>query len=202
MLGDSLAAGTGAARPDEGLGPRLATGLRAAGLPTALQVLAVPGAVSSALAAQVERARAEGADLALVVVGGNDLIRGVAGADSVAHLGRAVADLRRAGSVVLVVPVPDLSVVAHVPAPLRELVRGASSALRAAQARAVVQAGGRVVEPSAATTARFAAEPRLFSADRFHPSSAGYAVLAAEFLPAVREAAGSRPDATGAGPGP
>jgi len=191
VLGDSLAAGTGAARAADGLGPRLAAGLRAGGVATALDVVAVPGAVSPGLAAQVERARAGRPGLALVVIGGNDLVHGVPAADSAAHLRRAVGDLREAGAVVVVVPVPDLSVVAHVPAQLRDLVRGASSALRAAQSAAVAAVGGRVLEPSAGLTARFAAEPALFSADRFHPSSEGYAVLAAEFLPAVREAAGA-----------
>jgi len=193
VLGDSLAAGTGAARAADGLGPRLAAGLRAAGVPAHLDVWAVPGAVSPGLPAQVERACAGHPGLALVVVGGNDVIHGVALADSVGHLHRAVADLRAAGAVVVVVPVPDLSVVAHVPPQLRDLVRGVSSTLRAAQSGAVRDAGGRVLEPSAATTGRFAAEPALFSADRFHPSSEGYAVLAAEFLPALLEAAGVVP---------
>lgn len=200
VLGDSLAAGTGAARAADGLGPRLAAGLRAAGVPTLLEVVAVPGAVSPGLAAQVDRVRARRPGLALVVVGGNDLIHGIPVADSVEHLHRAVADLRAAGAQVVVVPVPDLSVVAHVPPQLRDLVRGASSALRAAQSRAVAGAGGRVLEPSAATTARFAAEPALFSGDRFHPSGEGYAVLADGFLPELLEVARAV-HAAGAGPG-
>ncbi|OMQ16517.1 GDSL family lipase, partial [Modestobacter sp. VKM Ac-2676] len=37
-----------------------------------------------------------------------------------------------------------------------------------------------------ALSARFAAEPRLFSADRFHPSSAGYALVAEALAPHLR----------------
>ncbi|MEU8612754.1 SGNH/GDSL hydrolase family protein, partial [Actinoplanes sp. NPDC048791] len=35
----------------------------------------------------------------------------------------------------------------------------------------------------------FAVDASLFSADRFHPSSAGYAVIAESLAPAVRAAA-------------
>nr|WP_240895463.1 GDSL-type esterase/lipase family protein [Kineococcus siccus] len=200
-MGDSLAAGTGAPRPGDGLGPRLADGLAAGGAPTALRVLAVPGAVTRDLGPQVAAACAWPADVALLVVGGNDLVHGAPVEESVAHLERAVADLRAAGADVLVVPVPDLSVVVHVPPPLRPVVRAAAAALRAAQAAAVLRSGGRTVEPSAATTARFAAEPDLFSADRFHPSGAGYGVLAGELLPALAAVVRRRPGTTRAGPG-
>ncbi len=37
--------------------------------------------------------------------------------------------------------------------------------------------------------ARFAADPALFSADRFHPSAAGYAVIADALAPHVPAAA-------------
>ena len=201
VLGDSLAAGTGATRAADGLGPRLAATLTDAGAPASAHVVAVPGAVSPDLGPQGVRAAGGPPDVALVVVGGNDLIRGVPLADSVSHLRRAVADLRGAGADVLVVPVPDLSVVAHVPPQLRDLVRTASSGLRAAQTGAVLAAGGRVVDPSPATTRRFATDAGLFSADRFHPSSAGYAVLAVDLLPALRALVDQRTDAPGAGTG-
>jgi lysophospholipase L1-like esterase len=39
------------------------------------------------------------------------------------------------------------------------------------------------------TSAAFAADRSLFSRDRFHPSSAGYAMIANMLAPAVRAAA-------------
>ena len=40
-----------------------------------------------------------------------------------------------------------------------------------------------------ASVGRFTRDQGLFSADRFHPSSAGYAVIASALAPAVRAAA-------------
>ena len=43
--------------------------------------------------------------------------------------------------------------------------------------------------------AAFAADPALFSADRFHPSPAGYALIAEALAPHVVAAARARRDA-------
>jgi len=90
---------------------------------------------------------------------------------------------------VVVAPAPDLSVVPHVPPAVRSLVRSGSAQLRAAQARAARAAGGRVADEEGATSAAFAKHASLFCRDRFHPSSAGYAVIARALAPAVRAAA-------------
>jgi lysophospholipase L1-like esterase len=103
-----------------------------------------------------------------------------------------VTRLRDAGAEAVVAPAPDLSVVPHLPDPLRPVVRDASAALRDAQVRVVTAAGGRVADGQASTLSSFATDPSLFSADRFHPSSAGYAVIAAAVLPAVLAAAWDR----------
>jgi lysophospholipase L1-like esterase len=49
--------------------------------------------------------------------------------------------------------------------------------------------GARVADADGATARAFGADPRLFSADRFHPSSAGYAVIAEALRPEVLAAA-------------
>jgi len=110
VLGDSLAFGTGAATPSDTLGARLTRTLEQRGAAVELQVVAVPGATSLDLAAQVRRAAA--ADVALLVVGANDLTRQVPPAQAAAALGAAVRELRGRGTRVLVVPTPDLSSVA------------------------------------------------------------------------------------------
>ncbi len=189
VLGDSLAHGVGAARPDDTLGARLAGLLDRSEYAVALHVLAVPGATSLDLAAQVRRAAPLGADLAVVVVGANDLPRMVPPDRSAAALRSAVEALRAGGTTVVVVPAPDLSTVPWVPPALRPALRTACAELQRRQA-AVAAAAGAVVAPVAdQVAAAFAADPALFCADRFHPSSAGYARIAAALAPAVTAAA-------------
>jgi lysophospholipase L1-like esterase len=210
VLGDSIAYGTGAARVEDGLGPRLARVLRSEGIDVDLSVLAVPGAVSRDLAAQVRRAAPLDADLAVVVIGANDLARsalaslqgpaargraqggGEVLSHAVAALGAAVADLRAAGTDVVVVPAPDMSSVPFVPPVLRPAVRAACAVLQQRQA-AVAEAHGATVAAVAAEVGRaFSGDPALFSADRFHPSSAGYARIAAALAPTVLAVARAR----------
>jgi lysophospholipase L1-like esterase len=194
VLGDSLAAGTGAAGPDATLGARLTRLLTDAGHRVDLHVLAVPGATSLDLAAQVRRAASVEADVVLLVVGANDLTRRVPPAQAAAALGACVRDLRGRGAEVLVVPTPDLSSVAWVPPAFRAVVAGICDQLRARQTRAAEAAGGIVAPVAPELTARFAADPSLFSADRFHPSSAGYALLAESLAPQLLALAAGRQD--------
>ncbi|WP_138758084.1 GDSL-type esterase/lipase family protein [Modestobacter altitudinis] len=194
VLGDSLAFGTGAARPQDTLGARLTRTLTDAGSSVELHVVAVPGATSLDLAAQVQRATAVDADLALLVVGANDLTRQVPPARASAALGAAVRELRARGTEVLVVPTPDLSSVAWVPPAFRAVVAGICDQLRARQTAAAAAAGGVVAPVAPELTARFAGDPSLFSADRFHPSSAGYALVADALAPRLLELAARRQD--------
>ncbi len=189
VLGDSIAYGTGAARAADTLGPRLVAALEAADVPAEYRVFAVPGAVSADLVAQVERARAWRPQLVVVVIGANDLTRFVPAERAASALGAAVRALRAAGAQVVLAPAPDLSIVPHVPPFLREIVRAGSAVLRAAQVRVVRAEGGLLADADGATSAAFAADPGLFSVDRFHPSSAGYAVIARALAPVVADAA-------------
>ncbi|GIF16331.1 GDSL-type esterase/lipase family protein [Actinoplanes teichomyceticus] len=192
ILGDSIAYGQGAARSTDTVAARLSADLAAHGIPAEARVFAVPGSRSSDLAAQVSRASAWPPALTLIIVGANDLTRFVPPPVAAAQLGDAVRALRAAGAEVVVAPAPDLSVVPWVPAEMRPAVRAASQLLHDAQARAAVSAGAHVAEIGMTTAAGFARDAGLFSADRFHPSSAGYAVIAAALAPAVRAAVSAR----------
>jgi lysophospholipase L1-like esterase len=195
VLGDSIAYGTGAQNAEDTLGPRLSGELADDGFDVDLHVLAVPGAVSAQLPAQVLRAAPLEADLALVVIGANDLAQFVPPEQAAAALGTAVSSLRAAGTDVVVVSAPDMSSVPFVPPAFRRLVRAACGQLQAQQA-VVAEAAGCTVAGIAAEVGRaFTADASLFAADRYHPSSAGYAVIARAVAPYVRAVARSRREA-------
>ena len=197
VLGDSIGFGTGALRLEDTLGRRLATALTSDGFDVDLHVVAVPGAVSRDLAAQVRSAAPLDADVAVIVIGANDLAHFVPPATAAASLGVAVGALRAVGTDVVVVPAPDMSSVPFVPPAFRAAVRAASVQLQQHQAAAVEAAGGSMAAVSEVGVA-FAGDPAMFSADRFHPSSAGYAAIAGALAPAVVAVARSRRDGAAA----
>jgi lysophospholipase L1-like esterase len=194
ILGDSIAYGIGALRAEDTLGRRLAAELTADGFDVELRVLAVPGAVSADLAAQVRRAEAFDADLAVVVIGANDLARFLPPEQAATALATAVTALRARGTDVVAVPAPDMSMVPLVPPAFRSLVQAACAQLQQRQAAVVEAAGGSVAEVAGQLAGAFTADPAMFSADRFHPSSAGYAHIAVALTPSVLAAARARRD--------
>ena len=189
VLGDSIAWGQGATRDRDRLSSRLVEGLASRTYDVQARVFAVPGATSSGLASQVGQALSWHPDLAVVVIGANDLTHLVPVEAAAQALGDAVRRLRTGGAEVVVAPAPDLSAVPHVPVFLRETVRAAGDLLREHQISAVLAEGGRLADPDQRASRAFATDPSLFSADRFHPSSAGYAVIADTLLPALAAAA-------------
>jgi lysophospholipase L1-like esterase len=189
VLGDSIGAGQGASHSSHTLCARLAAGLASHNIETTTKVFAVSGAGSNALRAQVDRALRWRPDVALIVIGANDLTRQTPPEAAARDLAQAVRRLRADDVEVVVAPAPDLSVVPHVPPALRATVRAACVVLRNQQIAQVTAEGGRVVDPGGVTSDEFASDPSLFSSDRFHPSSAGYAVIADSLLPLVLDAA-------------
>lgn len=178
VLGDSLAAGVGCARVEQSIGHVLAGALRSAGHRVELGVHAVPGARSADLAPQVRAAVAGGTDLALIVIGANDLTRLTPPDVGARLLKDAVAALTGAGARVVVVTAPDMGVLGHVPPAFREVVSQTSRLYATAQADAATAAGATIAHVGPEVFSRFAVDERMFSADRFHPSAAGYAVIA------------------------
>jgi lysophospholipase L1-like esterase len=193
VLGDSVAAGYGVAKPRQTPGALLATGIsRRLGRPVRLHRLAVVGADSRHLAPQVEAALELAPELAVIVIGGNDVTHRANRSAAVQQLVAAVRALRAAGAEVVVGTCPDLGTIRPIQPPLRWLARRWSRQLAAAQTVAVVEAGGWTVSLGDLLGPRFAAEPhRMFGADRFHPSPDGYAAAAAALLPTALAALGA-----------
>ena len=146
LLGDSIAFGQGASSTRDTIGARLAQALSDGGVTTELHVLAVPRARSDQLDRQATAALSERAQVAVVIVGANDLTHFVPPDQAAAQLGAAVRPLVEAGVQVVVAPAPDLSVVPWVPPQFQLLVASASRALRQAQTREALAAGAHVAD--------------------------------------------------------
>ena len=157
-----------------------------------LRSFAVVGARSSDLVAQLDRALPTDPDVAVILIGVNDVTHQVLPA----HVGapprpRRYAVSARPGARSIVGTCPDLGTIKPVAPPLRQVGRAWSRRLATAQTIAVVEAGGRTVSLGAILGPEFAAAPALlFGPDQFHPSADGYRSLAQVLLPSTLAALG------------
>ena len=139
LLGDSSAAGLGVDHPHQAPGAMLAAGLaECADRPVHLVCPAVVGAKSSDLALQVDAVEANAPDIAVIMIGANDVTHRVKPPTAVRHLDHAVRRLREIGAEVVVGTCPDLGTVEPVAQPLRWIARRSSRQLAAAQTIVVV----------------------------------------------------------------
>jgi hypothetical protein len=150
----------------------------------------VTGARSADLEVHVARVLRRPVDVAVIVIGANDVTHRVPIAAAARDLGRTVAALRQAGAEVVVGTCPDLGTVKPVMQPLRTVAAHWSRRLAAAQTVATVDAGGVAVSLGDLLAKDFTEQPHLWSADRFHPSSAGYRRIVDAMLPSVLELLG------------
>jgi lysophospholipase L1-like esterase len=192
VLGDSLAAGVGAESSCRLPGVLLAKGIAAeTGRPVRLFTHAISGSKTFDLPPQVDRALINPPDLALMIIGGNDVTSKQRVSASAEVLGREVRRLMAAGATVVVGTCPDLGVVVPIPQPLREIARRFSLTLARAQQRELGRIGATAVAIADLVSPAFFARPEeLFSPDRFHPNGAGYAIAAGALLPALCAGAG------------
>lgn len=192
VLGDSLAAGLGAEHRKQTLGGRLAKGLaRRLRQPVRLRTGAVVGSESPDLEGQLD-GLPDGyrPDVAVIVVGGNDVTHRIPVSVSARHLEHAIARLRRRDAEVVVGTCPDLGALRPVPQPLRSLISRQSRRLARAQAESARRTGAVPVDLRRSVGPMFFAEPEeMFSMDRFHPSALGYRRTAEALLPVLERAA-------------
>jgi lysophospholipase L1-like esterase len=196
LIGDSIAAGLGATKPKGTLGARLSKELGdRLGRPVRLTTLAKVGAETWMLPEQqLSRLRHHTvADVAVVIVGGNDVTHRVPVADSAQALAEVIADLRARGTQVVVGTCPDLGALRPLPDPLRSLAGRASRQLAAAQREAALGAGAYVVSLAELVGPFFVTNPDdMFAIDHFHPSELGYRRTAEALVPSVLAALGER----------
>ncbi len=192
VVGDSMAAGLGADRPEELPGVLIAKGLaEESDRPVRLTTYAVVGSTTRDLRGQVDRVVRDRPDVALVIIGANDVTSKVSIGAAVAMLGAQVGRMRLAGIGVVVGTCPDLGTVLPIAQPLRSVARSWSLRLAREQRIAVERAGGVAVPLADLLSREFLARPGdLFSADRFHPNAVGYDAAAAVLLAPLCSVAG------------
>ena len=187
LFGDSSACGYGVDRVEETPGSLLASGVAEQGdRRVYLRTFCVVGATSAELAKQIDKALPIEPDVALILVGANDVTQLTMPSQSVAHLSEGVRRLREAGVEVVVGTCPDLGTIKPIAPPLKQVARAWSRRLAAAQTISVITEGGRTVSVGSILGPEFSAAPAiLFGPDQFHPSAEGYRALMRHLLPSV-----------------
>jgi lysophospholipase L1-like esterase len=193
LLGDSTAAGYGVQRDRDTPAAQLAIGISdAARRPVHVTNVAVVGAESRHLPEQVQRLGSARVELAVVMIGANDVTELTKPATAVPYLEDTVRALRAHGAEVIVGTCPDLGTIRPIAQPLRAYARRLSRRMAREQTVAVVRAGGRTVSLGDLLGPLFASRLELFSSDRFHPSEEGYREAALAVLPSALDALGLR----------
>jgi lysophospholipase L1-like esterase len=196
LLGDATALGVGVEHVIDTVGGQLAKLLAdgPGGRRVELSSVAVARSRSADLATQVARALVgPPPDVAVFLVGSNDVAHFAQPSEAAEHLGSAVKRLREAGVEVVVGTCPDVGALWAFAPPLRQLLGWYGRRLARLQTEAVRAAGGVAVDLGGHTGAVFRADAGTLCHDGFHPSADGYRVWAHALLPAVADAA-SVPD--------
>ncbi len=195
VLGDSLALGTGASVPRNGFIFRAYLAVLARRPGSRIDSYAIGGSTAAdVLRLQAPRLAHERADAVVICVGGNDVTHRVAperfAAAYASILSRVRALQPRAAIVCCGVPNVGLSPLftgaEH--DEIARLARADDAAVRAAARRA----GARFADLYAVTNAARGRLDAYLSDDRFHPTDAGYAALAAALIPVLIDALARR----------
>ncbi|MDX6276262.1 MAG: hypothetical protein QOJ72_390 [Nocardioidaceae bacterium] len=187
VIGDSAAVGYGMVTSDTTPAGQIGLGVaHVLDAPVEMRCRAVVGAQTSDLMEQIDLAGDFQPDVAVIVVGTNDVTHQVRPSTSARQLAEVVTRLSEAGCEVVVGTCPDLGTVRPIRQPLRLVARLLSRQLAREQTVAVVNAGGRAVS-LAGLLGKVFDEKRdiMFGADRFHPSATGYANMVSVLIPAV-----------------
>jgi len=171
ILGDSLAAGFGLPRPDS-FQPRLAAALAARGIAVKIIDAAVSGDSTAGGRARLDWALADGAEAAVVELGGNDGLRGLDPRETERNL-TAILDALAARKI------PVLLTGMEAPP---NLGPDYSAEFRAVFARLGARPGV-IFDPF--FLAGIASDPKLNQPDGIHPNAEGVTRIVARLLPVV-----------------
>jgi lysophospholipase L1-like esterase len=189
LLGDSSALGVGVGEVTDTVGGRIAELIADEDRRVELSSVAVVGSRSADLGTQVARALlGPRPDVAVILVGANDVTGLRRPAEAAYALAQAVERLRAADVEVVVGTCPDLGAARAIAQPLRAIVGAFGRHVARAQAAAVREAGGVPVDLAAITGPVFRADAGTLSSDGYHPSADGYRVWAHALMPAILDA--------------
>ena len=182
-LGDSVTVGVGDIGVPAGWAAHLSFALGAAEFTNVARLGARARDVSSIQAAVAIGRRPQ---LATLLVGGNDVLRGDFSAQDVAsHVDQTVAGLRRVGADVAVVLLHDPRLTLPGPRLIREVLGERAAAVNdAIRARVAGEPRVALIDPQRSD---FTPKRQAWSIDRLHPSAAGHRALAAMALEALTD---------------
>lgn len=179
LLGDSTMVGYGVKDLEHTPSALIGTGLsHLLGQPVQIRNESTVGARSRDLQHQITASDLDDPQLAIILIGANDITHQVPAKRSARRLAAAVARLRGLGTEVVVGSVPDFGTIKPLPVPLRTVCRYWSRHLARRQTVAAVEAGARVVSLADVLEPLLLVKgDALFGDDRFHPSADGYATV-------------------------
>jgi acyl-CoA thioesterase-1 len=193
VLGDSLALGTGASDSSRGFTFDVYHSLAITHPRSEITNYAIGGSTAAdVLRLQAGRLRERNADFVIVCVGGNDVARGVDPESFARSYDALLAAVRRhaARAHLIAVGVPDVSI-SPLFADHADLIRRLAVEDDRAARAAAAKHGAAYVDLFAITNGM--RDPATFlSADRFHPSDSGHAMIAGAALPVFRRALAHR----------
>jgi lysophospholipase L1-like esterase len=186
VLGDSLALGTGASRADGGFIFQAFRSVLAQHPGSRIDNVAIGGAtVADVVRLEVDRLRGTRYTCAIVCAGGNDVVRGTPEAAFASAYATLLARLARTvpGTRIICCGVPDVSVSPIFANERAETLAAAQRDNRAV--RTAARAAGAAFVDLFTLTHAMHDPQRFLSRDRFHPSDAGYAMLAKALTPVL-----------------
>jgi len=190
VLGDSSVAGVGADAAEDTLTYGVAKALSDQ-YRVSLHALGVSGSrLADVVTKQLPEAAGLGADIVLVCVGTNDVTHGTTLREARRQLRTLVAGLAEIApdAKVIVSGLPPAETATAFHRPLRDLLGLRALLFTRLYRTELVPHGISVFDIAKLTKSAFHGKREMFSDDRFHPSSAGYAFLATVYGRACREA--------------
>ncbi len=187
LLGDSTMVGYGMKSAEHTPSALIGLGLsHILDAPVHIQNESAVGARSKDLEQQITASAEHHPQIAVILIGANDITHQVPAKRSARRLAAAVRRLRAMGSEVVVGSVPDFGTVKPLPMPLRTVCRYWSRHLARRQTVAAVEAGARVVSLADVLEPLLLVNgDALFGDDRFHPSADGYATMSSFLVAAA-----------------